>query len=90
MVYMVRLPAARAQTSAQVATKKFVDQALQILRDPQKSVQAKRRELKPLMEARFDSTEMARSTLGYHWRSLTPDQCADFTRLFTGFESKIF
>jgi phospholipid transport system substrate-binding protein len=85
MVCMGRLPAARAQTSAQVATKEFVDQALQILRDPQKSVQAKRRELKPLMEARFDSSEMARSTLGYHWRSLTPDQCADFTRLFTGF-----
>jgi len=28
---------------------------------------------------------MARSTLGYHWRSLTPDQRADFTQLFTDF-----
>jgi phospholipid transport system substrate-binding protein len=45
----------------------------------------KRRELKPLMESRFDSTEMARSTLGYHWRSLTPEQRANFTQLFTAF-----
>jgi phospholipid transport system substrate-binding protein len=37
------------------------------------------------LEARFDSTQMAKSTLGYHWRSLTPDQRADFTRLFTAF-----
>lgn len=85
MVCMVRSPAARAQTSAEAATKEFIDQALQILRDRQKSVQEKRRELKPLMEARFDASEMARSTLGYHWRSLTPDQRTDFTHLFTTF-----
>jgi phospholipid transport system substrate-binding protein len=80
-----RLPVASAQTGAQETTKEFVNQALQILRDKQKSVIEKRRELKPLMEARFDAAEMAKSTLGYHWRSLTPDQRSDFTKLFTAF-----
>jgi phospholipid transport system substrate-binding protein len=83
--FTVELAPARAQGSAKAATQEFVDQALQILRNKQKSVLQKRRELKPLMESHFDSTEMARSTLGYHWRSLTPDQRANFTRLFTDF-----
>ena len=79
------LSTATAQTTAKAATQEFITQALQILRDKQKSVQQKRRELKPLMEARFDATEMARSTLGYHWRSLTPEQRVDFTQLFKTF-----
>jgi phospholipid transport system substrate-binding protein len=81
----ISLAVATAQTSAKAATQEFVNQALQILRDKQKSVIEKRRELKPLMEARFDSTEMARSTLGYHWRSLTPEQRTNFTQLFKDF-----
>jgi phospholipid transport system substrate-binding protein len=85
MVCVVHSPAATAQSSAEAVTKEFVDKALQILRDRQKSVQVKRRELKPLIEARFNASEMSRSTLGYHWRSLTPDQRADFTRTFTAF-----
>jgi phospholipid transport system substrate-binding protein len=81
----VGLTPVRAQSSAKATTQEFVNQALQILRDPGKSVLDKRRELKPLVEARFDATEMAKSTLGYHWRSLTYDQRGDFTRLFTSF-----
>jgi phospholipid transport system substrate-binding protein len=81
----IGLTAARAESSATVATQEFVNQALQVLRDRNKSVVQKRRELKPLIEARFDATEMARSTLGYHWRSLSPDQRASFTRVFTDF-----
>jgi len=84
-VCTIGLRGARAESGAKAATQEFVNQALQILRDPQKSVLEKRRELKPLMESRFDSSEMARSTLGYHWRSLTPDQRTNFTQLFTAF-----
>jgi phospholipid transport system substrate-binding protein len=83
--FTIQLTPARAQSSAKAATQEFVDQALQVLRDRQKSVIQKRRELKPLIESRFDAAEMAKSTLGYHWRSLSPDQRASFTRLFTGF-----
>jgi phospholipid transport system substrate-binding protein len=74
-----------AQSSAKAATQEFVNQALQILGDKDKPVPQKRRELKPLIEARFDATEMARSTLGYHWRSLSPDQRENFTQVFTNF-----
>jgi phospholipid transport system substrate-binding protein len=81
----IRLASARAEISAKAATQEFVNQALEILRDTQKSVPQKRRELKPLIEARFDSNEMARSVLGYHWRSLTPDERENFIRLFSGF-----
>jgi phospholipid transport system substrate-binding protein len=76
---------ARAQTDARATTQEFVNKALEILRDQQKSVAQKRRELKPLIEVRFDSTEMARSTLGYHWRSLSPEQRSSFTQVFTAF-----
>lgn len=83
--FTIGLAPARAQSNAKETTQEFINQALQILRDKQKPVVEKRRELKPLMESCFDSTEMARSTLGYHWRSLAPDQRASFTRLFTAF-----
>jgi phospholipid transport system substrate-binding protein len=83
--FTIRLTPARAQSSPKEATQEFINQALQILRDKQKLVVEKRRELKPLIESCFDSTEMARSTLGYHWRSLAPDQRVNFTRLFTAF-----
>ena len=85
VTFTVGLTPARAQTSAKATTQEFVEQALQILRNRQKSVVEKRRELKPLVESRFDAAEMARSTLGYHWRSLTPDQRANFTQVFTAF-----
>jgi phospholipid transport system substrate-binding protein len=83
--FTIGLAPALAQTSAKAVTQDFIDQALRIMRDKQKPVQEKRRELKPLIEMHFDATEMARSSLGYHWRSLTPDQRADFTRVFTDF-----
>jgi phospholipid transport system substrate-binding protein len=76
---------ARAESGAQAATQEFVNQALQILRATDKSVVQKRRELKPLIDERFDSTEMARSTLGYHWRSLSAEDRASFTQLFSDF-----
>jgi phospholipid transport system substrate-binding protein len=76
---------ALAQDSPMAATQQMVNQALQILRNKQKPVVDRRRELKEVIETRFDATEMARSTLGYHWRSLSPDQRSQFTQLFTAF-----
>ena len=84
-ILLIELKPARAQSSAEAVTRELVSQSLQILRDRQKSVVQKRRELKPLIETRFDSREMARSTLGYHWRALSVDQRDSFTHLFTDF-----
>jgi phospholipid transport system substrate-binding protein len=74
-----------AQSEAMAATKELVNQALQILSNKQKPVVERRRELKSVIERRFDATEMSRSALGYHWRSLSPSQRNDFTQLFTAF-----
>ncbi len=76
---------ALAQGSPMVATRELVNQALQILRNKQKPIVERRRELKGVMEARFDATEMSRSALGYHWRSLSPRQRINFTQVFTDF-----
>jgi len=79
------LAVAQAQNSAKDVTQDFVNSAVKILRDKSKSVVEKRRELKPLIEERFNATEMAKSTLGYHWRSLSQDQRSDFTQVFKDF-----
>jgi phospholipid transport system substrate-binding protein len=83
--FAIGLTPAQAQSSAKEATQEFVNQALQILRDKNKPVPQKRRELKPLIESRFDATAMARSSLGYHWRSLSSDERTNFTQVFTDF-----
>jgi phospholipid transport system substrate-binding protein len=75
----------KAQDSPVAATQELVNNAIKILANKQTPLVERRRELKSLMESRFDSAEMARSTLGYHWRSLSAQQRADFTHLFTAF-----
>jgi phospholipid transport system substrate-binding protein len=75
----------RAQSDATAATKELVNQALHILGNKQTPVVERRRDLKSLVENRFDTTEMSRSALGYHWRSLSPSQRQEFTQLFTAF-----
>ncbi len=68
-----------------VATKSMVNGALQILRDPHVTLSDERQRLRTIAEAHLDFESMARSTLGYHWRDLTPDQRARFTQLFKSF-----
>jgi phospholipid transport system substrate-binding protein len=85
MICTAGVGTARGQNSPLVTTREFVNQALQILGAKDKPVAQKRRELKSLIEVRFDSTEMARSSLGYHWRSLSPEDRASFTRVFADF-----
>ena len=67
--------------------KATVDNALIVLRDPRFKSAAKNKErraqLKQILFARFDFTEMARRALGPHWRRRTPQQQEEFVRLFT-------
>lgn len=63
----------------------LVEQAVAILQNPHLTLVEERRELRALAEPHFDFDEMARSTLGYHWRDLTPDQRQQFVALFTAF-----
>jgi len=67
--------------------KSTVDKALVVLRDPRFKPTAKtkerREQLKQILFARFDFTEMAKRSLGANWRRRTPKEQEEFVRLFT-------
>lgn len=67
--------------------KSTVDKALTVLRDPQLKPPAKlkdrRSQLKQILFARFDFTEMAKRALGANWRRRTPQEQEEFVQLFT-------
>jgi phospholipid transport system substrate-binding protein len=67
--------------------KTTVDKALVVLKDPQLKPLAKLRErrdqLKQILFARFDFTEMAKRSLGTNWRRRSPQEQDEFVRLFT-------
>ena len=67
------------------AVKHGVDQVLAVFRDPAISLKARREKLRQLSAQHFDFADMARSSLGYHWRTLTPAQRASFVPLFATF-----
>jgi phospholipid transport system substrate-binding protein len=67
------------------AVKHGVDQVLAVFRDSDISLKARREKLRQLSEQHFDFADMARSSLGYHWRTLTPAQRAGFVPLFATF-----
>lgn len=60
---------------------------LAILRDPQFKAEAKKKErrvrLRQLIYPRFDFSEMAKRSLGSHWRRLTLEQQREFSEIFT-------
>jgi len=66
-------------------TQTMVNRALQIMANKRAPVQQRRRELREAIENEFDFTEMSKSALGYHWRTLSPQQRSQFTQLFTAF-----
>jgi phospholipid transport system substrate-binding protein len=67
--------------------KSTVDKALVVLKDPRFKPAAKtkerREQLKQILFARFDFTEMAKRSLGANWRRRTPKEQEEFVRLFT-------
>jgi phospholipid transport system substrate-binding protein len=75
----------RAASDPSVVVQGLVNQALSVLRDSSMAMKQKQDRLRGVVEQSFDFTEMARSALGTHWRNLTADQQADFTRVFTQF-----
>ena len=72
-------------SSPMAVTQTMVNRALQIMANKSLPVRDRRRELREAIENEFDFSEMSRSALGYHWRSLSPDDRSQFTQLFTAF-----
>lgn len=67
--------------------KATVDKAIVVLRDPRYKGEAKtkerRDELKKILFARFDFAEMAKRSLGTHWRKRSDTEQKEFVGLFT-------
>ena len=75
-----------ASADPMAAVKETVKQVLAIVTDPSyKSATSERREkLREIIAPRFDFSDMGRSALGYHWRTLSQPQRDQFVHLFTG------
>jgi len=71
-----------------------VDKAVAVLKDPKLKQAAKlkerRDELRKILFARFDFTEMAKRSLGANWRHRTPQEQEEFTHLFTDVLEKAY
>jgi phospholipid transport system substrate-binding protein len=90
---------ARAQATASAAVmagdptavvKGVIDQATAVVRDTQTPTAERDKRLRAIAEANFDFADMARTTLGYHWRQITPEQRAQFVPLFTSFMENVY
>lgn len=67
--------------------KATVDKAVAVLKDPRlkpaAKVKERRDQLRQILFARFDFTEMAKRALGANWRRRTPQEQEEFVQLFT-------
>jgi len=74
--------------------KTAVDKAIQVLRDPQLKTSEKKKErlerLKEVIDPIFDYEEIARRSLGRHWRRRTPAEQEEFAQLFRAFLERIY
>ena len=62
-----------------------LDQVIAVFNDQRMPLNQRREKLRSMSLQYFDFDSMAKSTLGYHWRDLTPAQRDQFVPLFTEF-----
>ena len=67
------------------SVKSVIDQSIVVFKDQQISAPDREQKLRGIAESHFDFKEMAKSTIGYHWKTLTPAQQSEFVPLFTTF-----
>ena len=67
------------------SVKSVIDQSIVVFKDKQIAPAAREQKLRSIAESHFDFQEMAKSAIGYHWRTLTPAQQSEFVPLFTTF-----
>jgi len=74
--------------------KAAAEKAIAVLKDPKLKAPDKKQErierLKEIIDPIFDYEEMARRTLGSHWRRRTPAEQEEFAKLFRAFLEKIY
>ena len=79
-----------ASAGPTASVKTVIEQATTVFKDRGISQAAREQQLRSVAESRFDFGEMARSACGYHWRSFTDAQKAEFVPLFTKFIEDIY
>jgi phospholipid transport system substrate-binding protein len=71
-----------------------VEQVIAVLQDPTYQRSDRRQErfakVREIVLPRFDSPDLAKRTLGRHWRDRTEDERQEFTRLFTDLVEKSY
>jgi phospholipid transport system substrate-binding protein len=71
-----------------------VTQALQILKEPEMRSNHERKaldtRLEKIIDPVFDFREMAKRSLGIHWRDLTPGEQQEFVPIFKDFLSSVY
>ena len=81
---------AAATGDAVAAVKTVVDQSVAVFKQKDIPEDQRQQKLRAIAESHFDFTEMAQSACGYHWRSFTPEQKAQFVPLFTKFIEDVY
>lgn len=85
LVFLAAVPVAAGVPTDQV--KATVDKAIVVLKDPRYKGEAKTKErrdqLRQILFARFDFAEMAKRSLGAHWRKRSDAEQKEFVSLFT-------
>jgi phospholipid transport system substrate-binding protein len=74
-----------APIDATASVKSVIDQSILVFKDAQLAAPAREQKLRAIAESHFDFQEMSRSAIGYHWKTLTSAQQAEFVPLFTTF-----
>ncbi len=84
--------AAAALPDAMTEAKSLGDRILSITKEPSCKADRTgcREKLRSLLEQYWDTGDMARSALGYHWKSLNDQQRQQFTRLFSDLVESIY
>src|ERR1700724_1179035 len=94
LILLVSAVSASAQTmvapptspnDAMGSVKSVIDQSIVVFKDQQISAPDREQKLRGIAESHFDFKEMAKSTIGYHWKTLSPAQQSEFVPLFTTF-----
>jgi len=78
--------------NAMPAVRSLGDRILALAKDPSCKAEREgcREKLRVLIEQYWDTTDMARSALGYHWKSLDAQQQQQFTKLFSDLIESIY
>lgn len=71
-----------------------VTRAIQVLKEPEMNSNYQRKEIvgqvEKIIDPIFDFREMAKRSLGIHWRDLTPEERQEFVPLFKDFLAKVY